>query len=143
MNVAITIVENNKFSLLLSLLITDSTDALPLTNTPEVFGLNSNAEINYYSQATREIWNHLIELQPQTGEFFLQNPLYFASSLGKYFVPIINREAFSAGTSPRRKNVLINAWENLRATDFSPETARVEKGEKCLNFQLSAVRLEF
>jgi hypothetical protein len=49
--------------------ITESTDSLPLANTPEVFGLHPNAEINYYSQATREIWNHLIELQPQTGEF--------------------------------------------------------------------------
>ena len=49
--------------------LTDSTDILPLANTPEVFGLHPNAEINYYSQATREIWNHLIELQPQTGEF--------------------------------------------------------------------------
>lgn len=46
-----------------------STDALPLTNTPEVFGLHPNAEINYYSQTTREIWSHLIELQPQTGEY--------------------------------------------------------------------------
>lgn len=49
-------------------MITESTDSLPLANTPEVFGLHPNAEINYYSQATREIWNHLIELQPQTGE---------------------------------------------------------------------------
>ena len=48
---------------------TDSTDSLPLANTPEVFGLHPNAEINYYSHATQEIWNHLIELQPQTGEF--------------------------------------------------------------------------
>lgn len=47
---------------------TASTDLLPLTNTPEVFGLHPNAEINYYSQTTREIWSHLIELQPQTGK---------------------------------------------------------------------------
>lgn len=50
---------------------TDSTDSLPLANSPEVFGLHPNAEINYYSHATQEIWNHLIELQPQTGEFFI------------------------------------------------------------------------
>ncbi|KAG5670791.1 hypothetical protein PVAND_001030 [Polypedilum vanderplanki] len=47
-----------------------STDLLPLANTPEVFGLHPNAEINYYSQTTREIWSHLIELQPQTGQSF-------------------------------------------------------------------------
>jgi hypothetical protein len=58
-------------------MITDSTDSLPLANTPEVFGLHPNAEINYYSQATREIWNHLIELQPQTGEFFFSAKFLF------------------------------------------------------------------
>jgi dynein heavy chain len=47
-----------------------STDLLPLANTPEVFGLHPNAEINYYSQTTREIWSHLIELQPQTGKLY-------------------------------------------------------------------------
>ncbi|KAL1513082.1 hypothetical protein ABEB36_002553 [Hypothenemus hampei] len=40
-------------------------DELPLTNSPEVFGLHSNAEIGYYTQATKEMWNILIELQPQ------------------------------------------------------------------------------
>lgn len=45
-----------------------SIDELPLTNTPEVFGLHPNAEIGYYTQAVRDIWGFLIELQPQTGE---------------------------------------------------------------------------
>ncbi|CAG9765840.1 unnamed protein product [Ceutorhynchus assimilis] len=40
-------------------------DELPLANSPEVFGLHSNAEIGYYTQATKEMWNILIELQPQ------------------------------------------------------------------------------
>ncbi|XP_026741363.1 dynein heavy chain 10, axonemal [Trichoplusia ni] len=43
-------------------------DILPLANTPEVFGLHPNAEIGYFSQAVREMWGHLIELQPQTSE---------------------------------------------------------------------------
>nr|XP_015221526.1 PREDICTED: dynein heavy chain 10, axonemal [Lepisosteus oculatus] len=43
-------------------------ESLPLANTPEVFGLHSNAEIGYYTQAARDMWTHLIELQPQTGE---------------------------------------------------------------------------
>uniref|UniRef100_A0A182TQL6 AAA+ ATPase domain-containing protein n=1 Tax=Anopheles melas TaxID=34690 RepID=A0A182TQL6_9DIPT len=42
-------------------------DKLPLNNTPEVFGLHSNAEIGYYTTAVRETWAHLIDLQPQTG----------------------------------------------------------------------------
>ncbi|MGH0114673.1 UNVERIFIED_CONTAM: hypothetical protein FKN15_033990 [Acipenser sinensis] len=43
-------------------------ESLPLANTPEVFGLHPNAEIGYYTQAARDMWKHLIELQPQTGE---------------------------------------------------------------------------
>ncbi|KAM5191717.1 dynein axonemal heavy chain 10 [Mantella aurantiaca] len=43
-------------------------ESLPLANTPEVFGLHSNAEIGYYTQAARDMWSHLLELQPQTGE---------------------------------------------------------------------------
>lgn len=46
----------------------DFIDELPLVNTPDVFGLHPNAEIGYYTQAVKEIWNHLIDLQPQTGK---------------------------------------------------------------------------
>ncbi|XP_017478046.1 PREDICTED: dynein heavy chain 10, axonemal [Rhagoletis zephyria] len=43
-------------------------DKLPLVNKPDVFGLHPNAEIGYYTQSARSIWNHLIDLQPQTGD---------------------------------------------------------------------------
>ncbi|KAK1328247.1 hypothetical protein QTO34_011819 [Cnephaeus nilssonii] len=46
----------------------EAIEALPLANTPEVFGLHPNAEIGYYTQAARDLWAHLLELQPQTGE---------------------------------------------------------------------------
>ncbi|XP_076006843.1 dynein axonemal heavy chain 10 [Genypterus blacodes] len=46
----------------------DEIENLPLANTPEVLGLHSNAAIEYYTQAARDMWTHLIELQPQTGE---------------------------------------------------------------------------
>lgn len=46
---------------------TDYVDKLPLANTPEVFGLHPNAEIGYYTEAVKDMLNHLIELQPQTG----------------------------------------------------------------------------
>ncbi|KAI5166248.1 Dynein Heavy Chain 10, Axonemal [Manis pentadactyla] len=46
----------------------EAIEALPLANTPEVFGLHANAEIGYYTQAARDMWAHLLELQPQTGE---------------------------------------------------------------------------
>ncbi|KAG8306677.1 Dynein heavy chain 10, axonemal [Homalodisca vitripennis] len=42
-------------------------EELPLVNVPGVFGLHPNAEIGYYTQAAREMWLHLIELQPHTG----------------------------------------------------------------------------
>lgn len=42
-------------------------DILPLVNNPDVFGLHPNAEIGYYTNAAREMWMYLIELQPQTG----------------------------------------------------------------------------
>ncbi|XP_040439457.1 dynein heavy chain 10, axonemal [Falco naumanni] len=46
----------------------EAIESLPLYNTPEVYGLHANAEIGYYTQAVRNIWSHLLELQPQTGE---------------------------------------------------------------------------
>ncbi|KFO71450.1 Dynein heavy chain 10, axonemal, partial [Cuculus canorus] len=45
----------------------EAIETLPLANTPEVFGLHANAEIGYYTQAVRDMWSHLLELQPQTG----------------------------------------------------------------------------
>ncbi|XP_057687718.1 dynein axonemal heavy chain 10-like isoform X2 [Corythoichthys intestinalis] len=47
---------------------TDEIESLPLANTPEVMGLHSNAEIGYNTQAAKDMWLHLIDLQPQTGE---------------------------------------------------------------------------
>ena len=44
-------------------------EELPLVNSPDVFGLHPNAEIGYYTQATKEMWMNLIELQPQTGKY--------------------------------------------------------------------------
>nr|XP_031841739.1 dynein heavy chain 10, axonemal [Nomia melanderi] len=41
-------------------------EELPLVNTPEVFGLHPNAEIGHFTQAVKEMWSNLIELQPQT-----------------------------------------------------------------------------
>ncbi|KAJ4435378.1 hypothetical protein ANN_17992 [Periplaneta americana] len=42
-------------------------EELPLVNSPEVFGLHPNAEIGYYTQAAKEMWSHLVDLQPVTG----------------------------------------------------------------------------
>ena len=44
---------------------TAAVEALPLTNSPAVFGLHPNAEIGYYSAATRDMWRDLLTLQPR------------------------------------------------------------------------------
>lgn len=49
--------------------VVEEIESLPLANTPEVMGLHSNAEIGYYTQAAKDMWHHLIHLQPQTGVF--------------------------------------------------------------------------
>lgn len=37
-------------------------DSLPLVQTPEVFGLHPNADISYYTAATKNMWRDLIAL---------------------------------------------------------------------------------
>ena len=44
----------------------DEVEKLPLTNSPAVFGLHPNAEIQYYTETTRAMWRDLISLQPRT-----------------------------------------------------------------------------
>ena len=46
---------------------TNAIEALPLVQTPEVFGLHANADISYYTQATKQLWKDLVELQPRVG----------------------------------------------------------------------------
>ena len=44
----------------------DSIQELPLYTPPTVFGLHTNAELSYYSNASRSLWRNMIELQPRT-----------------------------------------------------------------------------
>jgi dynein heavy chain, axonemal len=41
-------------------------ESLPLTNGPAVFGLHPNAEIGYFTTASKQLWANLIDLQPRT-----------------------------------------------------------------------------
>jgi dynein heavy chain, axonemal len=43
-------------------------EQLPHINTPDVFGLHPNAEIGYYTNATKEMWTNLIFLQPNVSD---------------------------------------------------------------------------
>ena len=40
----------------------DSIETLLLANTPEVFGLHSNAKIGYFTHAAKDMWSQLIKL---------------------------------------------------------------------------------
>eukprot|EP00798_Chlamydomonas_sp_ICE-L_P031818 gene31818-7022_t len=42
-------------------------DSLPMLQSPEIFGLHANADISYYTNATKDIWRDLVDLQPRTG----------------------------------------------------------------------------
>lgn len=37
-------------------------ESLPLVQTPEVFGLHANADISYYTSATKALWRNLVGL---------------------------------------------------------------------------------
>lgn len=43
-------------------------EALPLVQTPDVFGLHANADISYYTNATKQMWRDLVSL--------CESPLY-------------------------------------------------------------------
>ncbi|XP_071394424.1 dynein axonemal heavy chain 10, partial [Centroberyx affinis] len=87
----------------------DEIETLPLANTPEVLGLHSNAEIGYYTQAARDLWTHLIELQPQTGdsggsisrdEYISQVAQDIQNKLPKVFDMDVIRKKFGLEISP-------------------------------------------
>ena len=44
-----------------------SIDKLPIVQTPEVFGLHPNADISYYTNATKRLQQDLIMMQPRVG----------------------------------------------------------------------------
>jgi hypothetical protein len=74
-------------------------EKLPLVQTPEVFGLHANADIQYYTNATRDLWRTLTELQPRTAggglgisrEEFIGNVAkdVFAKTPDKFDLPVI------------------------------------------------------
>lgn len=77
-------------------------EELPLVNTPQVFGLHSNAEIGYFTHAAKEMWAQLVELQPQTGEAssgisredFIRNiasDIQVRNALHQYLVYLLSR----------------------------------------------------
>ena len=46
-------------------------EALPLVQTPDVFGLHANADISYYTNATKQMWRDLVRLWEPSGHRIL------------------------------------------------------------------------
>ena len=44
-----------------------SIEALPIVQNPDVFGLHPNADISYYTTATKGMWKAMVDLQPKVG----------------------------------------------------------------------------
>uniref|UniRef100_A0A3P8UAE7 Dynein axonemal heavy chain 10 n=1 Tax=Amphiprion percula TaxID=161767 RepID=A0A3P8UAE7_AMPPE len=130
----------------------DEIEALPLANTPEVMGLHSNAEIGYYTQAVKEMWTHLIDLQPQTGEsggsisrdeYISQVAQDIQNKLPKLFDMDVIRKKFGTDISPtsvvllqelERFNILVVRMQRSLA-----ELQRALAGEVGMSSELDEV----
>lgn len=42
-------------------------ETIPLVTPPGVFGLHSNAEITYYTNAAKELWNNILSMATSDG----------------------------------------------------------------------------
>uniref|UniRef100_A0A8C9TU55 Dynein axonemal heavy chain 10 n=1 Tax=Scleropages formosus TaxID=113540 RepID=A0A8C9TU55_SCLFO len=134
----------------------DEIELLPLSNTPEVFGLHPNAEIGYYTQAARDMWTHLIELQPQTGEsgggisrddYIAQVARDIQSKLPKVFDLDVIRKSFGLDVSPTSV-VLLQELERfnklvVRMGRSLAELQRALAGEVGMSSELDEVARAF
>ncbi|XP_053336632.1 dynein axonemal heavy chain 10 [Clarias gariepinus] len=130
----------------------DEIESLPLANTPEVFGLHPNAEIGYYTQAARDMWTHLIELQPQTGdtgggisrdEYISQVARDIQNKLPKPFDLDVIRKKFGLEVSPTTV-VLLQELERfnrliVRMSRSLAELQRALAGEVGMSSELDEV----
>ncbi|XP_017580699.2 dynein heavy chain 10, axonemal [Pygocentrus nattereri] len=130
----------------------DEIESLPLANTPEVFGLHPNAEIGYYTQAARDMWTHLIELQPQTGdsgggisrdEYIAQVARDIQNKLPSIFDLDVIRKKFGLEVSPTSV-VLLQELERfnrlvLRMSRSLAELQRALAGEVGMSSELDEV----
>ncbi|KAK3539191.1 hypothetical protein QTP86_029601 [Hemibagrus guttatus] len=127
-------------------------ESLPLANTPEVFGLHPNAEIGYYTQAARDMWTHLIELQPQTGdsgggisrdEYIVQVARDIQNKLPMPFDLDVIRKKFGLDVSPTTV-VLLQELERfnrliIRMSHSLAELQRALAGEVGMSSELDEV----
>ena len=103
-------------------------ETLPLTNGPGVFGMHPNAEISYFTAATKLLWSNLIDLQPRTAgggggasrEDFIAGIVRDVQSKIPPPEDIFNiRKRFSEGGMPSPTQIVLlqelERWNNLVA----------------------------
>ncbi|XP_041853005.1 dynein heavy chain 10, axonemal [Melanotaenia boesemani] len=131
---------------------TDEIENMPLANTPEVLGLHSNAEIGYFTQAAKEMWAHLIDLQPQTGEsgggisrdeLIIQVAQDIQNKLPEVFDMDVIRKKFGTNISPTSV-VLLQELERfnkliVRMQQSLAELQRALAGEVGMSSELDEV----
>jgi len=54
--------------IIIIIIILDAIEELPLINVPGVIGLHPNAEMGYFTKASKDIWNNLLKFQPLIGK---------------------------------------------------------------------------
>uniref|UniRef100_A0A3Q3B280 Dynein axonemal heavy chain 10 n=1 Tax=Kryptolebias marmoratus TaxID=37003 RepID=A0A3Q3B280_KRYMA len=126
-------------------------EKMPLANTPEVLGLHSNADIGYYTLAAKEMWTHLIDLQPQTeshgsitrDEHISQVAQDIQNKLPKLFDMDIIRKKFGTDISPTSV-VLLQELERfnklvVRMQQSLAELQRALAGEVGMSSELDEV----
>jgi len=90
-------------------------DELPLENSPMVFGLHANAEIGYFTEAVKNMWSHMIDLQPQTGISNICSIwLDFGPTASFTFMILISMTAAGGGAQGRDHFVDSTAHDILR-----------------------------
>lgn len=97
-------------------------EELPLTQSPEIFGLHANADISYYTNATKRIWSNLIDLQPRAGgasggmsrEEFISNVANdISSKVPPPFDLQVSIDRLPTGKGKGKKTICIKTREQL------------------------------
>lgn len=127
-------------------------ETLPLVNGPGVFGLHSNAEIAYYTNAAKEMWRNLIDLQPRVSssgegmsrEDYIGNTARdILSGLPETCDILLIRKHLGLDISPAQIVLLqeLERWNNLisRMRGSLVDVGRALKGEIGMSEELDLV----
>jgi len=135
-------------------------ESLPLTTSPEVFGLNPNAEISYMTNATQQLWAGMVAMQPRGGggggisqeEIIAGVATDIQSKIPKEFdVPVLRKRSMSENAAAGRGNaplpaqvVLLQELDMWNALNKKMKTSLVDlqralKGELGMSAELDSI----